>query len=89
MSFGRRALIYFLRQPTASGAIDITQPLTLSSFGRRATSLPLPRSTEPCHVLLEFGVMLLELWRGLPIEEEFANRLDQLDGDHLDRMSLA
>ena len=81
--------VYFMRQATSPGTIDITQPLTFRIFSQTGPTPPAVASTEPREILLEFGIMLLELWRGVPIEEQFAERHSHLSGDYLDRMSLA
>lgn len=80
--------IYFLKQWRQPAEIDITQPLTFSSFGSPTASTAIS-SKEPREVLFEFGITLLELWRGITLEEKFSTRQAQLKGDYFDRLALA
>ncbi|MCJ1333697.1 hypothetical protein MMC10_010397 [Thelotrema lepadinum] len=54
-----------------------------------AESTSMPSQATPKKVLLEFALLLLELWHGQAIEERFSTRLPQVKGDYLDRKLLA
>lgn len=68
--------------------IDITQPLTHTSFNS-----PQPPSNDPAYepknVMLEFGITLLELWHSTTIEQRFAGQEALLLSDSFVRMALA
>ena len=65
--------------------VDITKPLANRSFSNTSTAIAVP----PKKVMLEFAILLLELWNAAPLEERFADRLDQVNGDDLDKKLLA
>ncbi|MCJ1325251.1 hypothetical protein MMC10_001913 [Thelotrema lepadinum] len=85
----------------SSCEVDITKPLVMRSFSRAifnttpasttvtTTFCKAPSLSTPKKVLLEFAILMLELWHSMPIETRFPDRLAQIHGDELDRKSLA
>ena len=67
--------------------IDITKPLIAKGFPQ--VSQPAMDTASPKLAVLELAILLLELWHGQTIEKRFSNRLDQVQGDYLDRKFLA
>ena len=98
VEFWTKEKIYFTKDapiPSTnlrSQDIDITKPLVTKSFSRApegARNASIPSHTAPKKVLLEFAILLLELWHSQTIEERFIDRLYQVQGDYLDRKHLA
>ena len=87
--------VYFTKKdpsiPTQNlqmGDVDITRPLTVKAFQRLPSSNNQDVS-KPTKATLELGILMLEIWHGISLEDRFHDRPNQLKGDDLDRKQLA
>lgn len=91
--------IYFSTQPSNDpmpdqhplhpSQIDLTRPFLTQSFNNEPTALPPPHPTGPRQMILELGIMLLELWHETSLEF-YASTINQvLKDSYYDRLSLA
>ena len=72
-----------------SSNVDITRPLVVKAFQPGVNTSDRQQASKPKKVLLEFAILMLELWHGISIEERFSDRPSQVQGDDLDRKHLA
>ena len=71
--------------------VDITQPLATKVLPEEHVSEGRQQPIHPINVkkvLLEYAIVLLELWHEVSIEERFGDRLHQVNGDYLGRKHL-
>ena len=87
LSFTRRPAIAV--QTSQSSDVDITRPLVVKAFQSGTDANSQQQAPSPKKVLLEFAILMLEIWHGISIEERFPDRLNQVQGDDLDRKHLA
>jgi hypothetical protein len=66
----RKEHIYFFEDPMTGAAIDVDHPLISEPFSRNPVSnLPPPMPPEPQDTLLDFAVLLMELYHRTTFEE--------------------
>ena len=80
-----------LRRPGADATeVDVTFPLSLHVFpGAHAAEHDTSPATDPQGVLIDFGVMLLELWHGIAFEQKFPVAGGEIGVDRWQKMGLA
>ena len=68
--------------------VDITRPLALQIHEGSATA-PSQQALDPRTTMLEFGILLLEIWNEVPFEEHFKSQPTSPNDDPFHRMALA
>lgn len=96
--------IYFSTQPSSDptldqhplhpSRIDLTRPFLTLSFNNQPTALlpsntPTPHPTDPRQMILELGIMLLELWHETSLEFYSSTINQVLKESYYDRLSVA
>ena len=82
------------KHPLHPSRIDLTRPFLVQSFNNPPTALsltntPTPHPTDPRQMILELGIMLLELWHETSLES-YSSTIKQVTKDsYYDRLSLA
>lgn len=86
-----KSTIYFLTPSSSSthSQIDLTRPLISVKFNSGVNSHNPPNLPEARRVILELGIMLLELWHGTTLEAHYAASGNTVGTDYLDRATSA
>ncbi|KAM0804394.1 hypothetical protein BDR22DRAFT_960035 [Usnea florida] len=82
------------QHPLNPSQIDLTRPFLTQSFNNEPTALPLSNApithpTDPRQMILELGIMLLEIWHETSLESYSSSINQVLKDSYYDRLSLA
>ena len=75
----RKEHIYFFEDALAATFIDVDHPLILEPFPHALAAGPSAEAPEPEHTLLDFGVLLMELYHGKTFEEWLQTNHPEVD----------
>ncbi|KAL6835398.1 hypothetical protein V8C40DRAFT_234285 [Trichoderma camerunense] len=82
--------IFFLLHPVSDGIAplaDFNRPFVCATIeGTEANEV---KPAEPKSILLELGILLLEIWHHTVLEDRFAQKMEQTSGDYFSRLSFA
>ncbi|KAL5090381.1 hypothetical protein Trisim1_004573 [Trichoderma cf. simile WF8] len=82
--------IFFLLHPVSDGVAplaDFNRPFVCATIeGTEANEV---KPAEPKSILLELGILLLEIWHHTVLEDRFAQKMEQTSGDYFSRLSFA
>ncbi|KAL7956685.1 hypothetical protein V8C34DRAFT_201454 [Trichoderma compactum] len=82
--------IFFLSHPLSDGTMpiaDINRPFVYAKM--KGMEVNKMKATEPVSVLLELGILLLEIWHHTGLENQFTQSVKQASGDYFSRLPLA
>ncbi|KAL7941799.1 hypothetical protein V8C42DRAFT_333743 [Trichoderma barbatum] len=82
--------VFFLLHPISDGIAplaDFNRPFVCAKIeGAEANGA---NPVEPKSILLELGILLLEIWHHTRLEDRFTHRISQTSGDYFSRLSFA
>ncbi|RFU72524.1 hypothetical protein TARUN_9734 [Trichoderma arundinaceum] len=82
--------IFFLLQPVSDGVAtraDFNRPFVCATI--EGTEANGAKNADPRSILLELGILLLEIWHQTTLEDRFPNRAGETSGEYFSRLSLA
>jgi hypothetical protein len=82
----RKENIFFFENPLSGAAIDVDHPLISQPFSKDENISISPMVLEPQDTLLEFAVLLMELYHRIPFEKWVTQRHPKVDLKDLDDM---
>jgi hypothetical protein len=82
--------IYFILHPVSEGIeplVDFNRPFVCAKI--EGIGINGVANAEPRSILLELGILLLEIWHQTTLEDQFSDRMDEVSGGYFSRLSLA
>jgi hypothetical protein len=82
--------IYFILHPTSQGKatrVDFSRAFVYAKIEN--SEVDGVNYSEPRSILLELGILLLEIWHQIWLEDQFPDKLADISGGYFSRLSLA
>ncbi|UKZ93391.1 uncharacterized protein TrAFT101_008305 [Trichoderma asperellum] len=82
--------IYFMLHPTPEGIAPLIDFSRAFAYAKIENSeVDGVNTAEPRSILLELGILLLEIWHQTSLEDQFSDKTADLSGGYFSRLSLA